>query len=566
MVIKINMTPANVPQIRFGEIALCLSGGGYRAASYSFGTLDMLDEMDLLRDVKLFSTASGGTFTGLTYAAWRGEDKTFGQFYDDFYNFLLNTNAIQKALDDLYTAPSPSGSTDLSLIRAAAEEYRDGLFRDRTFQSLLEGVGTDKPFKELIFNATEFRMGNSFRFRASDDPDVFIGNQVFAVPREVAGEIRLADIVAASSCFPAAFEPIRFPEDFWWTGNLEDVRAELEKDVKNPVTGKIYRNGFKDKQGNFVSLPLMDGGIYDNQGIASAVLADYKQTFDLFLISDTSPRNDDMLNFPTTDARRGWFTINTLFWAAVALFIAAVINVVLLAYYFFTALDARRASWFELTLLYIAPVFFSLAVAGLLLWIYGLFRPHRTITISGATFELWDIVKKLAIPDFIELVKARFSSLATMASDVLLKRIRQLQFTGIMDDAKRGKLVSFNLIYDLNPTVPRTDLWKLAPDLEPTAEMVEISKTAEAVATTLWVNKKDLDTLIVCGQITTCFSLLKYLWRKWQAEENAKASPTIVVPKPDNPASPYYEIYQKLLAKWLELKADPQSSLNRKRV
>ena len=164
-----NMTPENVPQIRFGNIALCLSGGGYRAASFAFGTLDMLDEMDLLKDVKLFSTVSGGSFTGLTYATWRGENKTFGQFYDDFYNFLLKTNAVQKALDDLYTTPSPSGSTDLSLIRSAAREYSDGLFGKRTFGQMLAGVGKDKPFKELIFNATEFRMGNSFRFRASDD-------------------------------------------------------------------------------------------------------------------------------------------------------------------------------------------------------------------------------------------------------------------------------------------------------------------------------------------------------------------------------------------------------------
>lgn len=560
------MTPENVPQIRFGEIALCLSGGGYRAASFAFGTIDMLDEIGLMDDVKLFSTASGGTFTGLTYAAWRSENKTYGQFYDDFYNFLLNTNAIQKALDDLYTTPSPSGSTDLSLIRSAAKEYSDGLYGERKFQPLLGIVGKDKPFKELIFNATEFRMGNSFRFRASDDPDVFIGNQVFAVPEAVADEIRLADIVAASSCFPAAFEPIRFPEDFRWTSSLTNIRTELEKEVTNPVTGKVYRNGFIDEKGNFVSLPLMDGGIYDNQGIASAVLADYKQIFDLFLITDTSPRNDDMLDFPTSDARRGWFTINTLFWAAVALFVSAVINIVVLAYYFFTALDAGKTSWFELTLFYIAPAFFSLVVAGGLIWIYRLFSKHKTITISGATFPIWNIVKKLAIPDFIEMVKARFSSLATMAGNVFMKRIRQLQFTGIMDDAKRGKLVSFNLIYDLNPSVPRTDLWKLAPDLKPTAEMVEISKTAEAFATTLWTDKKNLDNIIVCGQITTCFSLLKYLWRKWQLEDSAKTDASVVIPKPDNPASPYYEIYQKLNAKWLELKANPQSSLNRKRI
>ncbi len=69
---------ANKP---FGDIALCLSGGGYRAATYALGTLDMLDELDLLNDVKLLSTVSGGTFTGLTYSVWQSEKKTFGAVF-----------------------------------------------------------------------------------------------------------------------------------------------------------------------------------------------------------------------------------------------------------------------------------------------------------------------------------------------------------------------------------------------------------------------------------------------------------------------------------------------------
>src|SRR4051794_20618409 len=93
----------------FGDIALCLSGGGYRAATYALGTLSMLDELDLLDDVKLLSTVSGGTFTGLTYATWQSEGKNFDEFYKDFSNYLKHTNAIDKALDDLYTTPSPSG-------------------------------------------------------------------------------------------------------------------------------------------------------------------------------------------------------------------------------------------------------------------------------------------------------------------------------------------------------------------------------------------------------------------------------------------------------------------------
>ncbi|HEX8733954.1 MAG TPA: patatin-like phospholipase family protein [Pyrinomonadaceae bacterium] len=560
------MTPENVSPRSFGDIALCLSGGGYRAAAFALGTIDMLDELNLLKDVKLFSTVSGGSFTGMTYAAWMSEGKTYGQFYDDFYSFLDKTNCIDKALDDLYDTPSPSGSNDLSLIRSAAKAYADLLFKDRTFKELQENVADSEPFRELIFNTTEFRTGNSFRFRASDNPDAFIGNQIFAVPPDIAAEVRMADIVAASSCFPGAFEPIRFPDDFHWTSTLENVRAGLMKDVKNPVTGKVYRNGF-NVEGSFVTVPLMDGGIYDNQGISSAVLADAGHTFGLFLITDTSARNDDMLNFPSGDVRRGWVTMQTLLWFAIALFVSVVINTCVLVYYFFGAYYSNRTPWFELLLFFIAPIFFSLVIIGILIWLYRLFLQIKSITVSGAKFQIWYILKELALPDFIELMRARFSSLSTMTGNVFMKHIRQMEFNEIMSDPERARLVSFNLIYDLNPSQPRTELWKLAPDLKPTDQMIEISKTAEGMATTLWIDKKDLDTLVVCGQITSCFSLLKYLWRRWEIETaEAQKNSLPAVPKPDNPASPFYEIYQKLLAKWLELKTNPQAFLNRKRV
>ncbi|HLM00303.1 MAG TPA: patatin-like phospholipase family protein [Pyrinomonadaceae bacterium] len=561
------MTPENSSQTRFGDIALCLSGGGYRAAAYALGTIDMLDELDLRRDVKLFSTVSGGSFTGMTYAAWLGEGKTYGRFYGDFYNFLEKTNCIDKALDDLYDTPSPSGSTDLSLIRSAAKSYADSLFKDRTFKELQENAADGEPFRELIFNTTEFRRGNSFRFRASSNPDAFIGNQIFAVPPAVAAEVRLADIVAASSCFPGAFEPLRFPDDFHWTSTLENVREDLKKDVKNPVTGKTYKNGFNGADGDFVSVPLMDGGIYDNQGISSAVLADASRTFGLFLITDTSQRDEAILSFATSDARRGWLTMNTVFWFAVALFVSAIINVCLLAYYFLGAFYSHRTPWFELVLFFIAPVFFSLVNVGILIWLYRVFLQIKSITVAGAKFRIWYILKELTLPDFIELLKARFSSLSAMTGNVFMKHARQMEFNDIMSDPQRARLVSFNLIYDLNPSKSRADLWKLAPDLKPTDELVEISKTSEAMQTTLWIDKKDLDTLIVCGQATCCFSLLKYLWRRWQIEsEEAQKSSLPEVPKPDNPASPFYEIYGKLLAKWLELKANPQVFLNRKRT
>ncbi|MGC2238047.1 MAG: patatin-like phospholipase family protein [Pyrinomonadaceae bacterium] len=556
------MLTANVPQKRFGEIALCLSGGGYRAATFALGTLRLLDELNLLDDVKLLSTVSGGTFTGLTYAVWQSEGKTFTQFYEDFGNFLKTTNAIDKALNDLYTTPSPSGSTDLSLIRSAAKSYSDFLLGKRTFSQLMAIAGKDARFRELIFNATELRLGNSFRFRASWDETVFIGNQIFAVPKAVAAEIHLAEIVASSSCFPGAFEPIRFPDDFYWQSSLDAIRAELVKDVNNPFANPpVYKNGF-NVDGRCIPLPLMDGGIFDNQGITSAVLADRDNIFDLFLITDTSPRDEDILNEPDASPRRGWISLDTLFRLAVGLFALCLVAVGILIYLFFFG-EPKNFSSLQQNLAFLVSVLPAALLIGVLVWIYTIFGKFESVTISGAKFRLWHYFKRLALPDAIEMVKTRINSVMAMTSNIFMKRIRQLQFNNLMDPQSRARLVSFNLIYSLNPSKEPTDLYNLDPELKPTGEMVKISKAAEHMPTTLWMTDEQFETLIAAGRCTTCFSLLKYLWRRWETEH--KHSP-LPVPKPDSPDSPYFEIYTILKAKWMELKANPQASQNRERV
>ncbi|NJK52252.1 MAG: patatin-like phospholipase family protein [Leptolyngbyaceae cyanobacterium SU_3_3] len=64
--------------------------------------------------------------------------------------------------------------------------------------------------EEIAFNATEFRTGVAFRFQKSTNDSALIGNGNVSIPKESAKDIRLADIVAASSCFPGGFEPMDF--------------------------------------------------------------------------------------------------------------------------------------------------------------------------------------------------------------------------------------------------------------------------------------------------------------------------------------------------------------------
>src|SRR4051812_6480709 len=89
----------------FKNIALCLCGGGYRAAAFHLGMLDMLNDLGLSDSVVMFSSASGGTIFAASYAAWRIEQNPgaidFGEFYGKFYQFLDETNIVKEALETL---------------------------------------------------------------------------------------------------------------------------------------------------------------------------------------------------------------------------------------------------------------------------------------------------------------------------------------------------------------------------------------------------------------------------------------------------------------------------------
>src|SRR4051794_32752628 len=53
-------------------IALCLSGGGYRAMLFHIGALRRLNEAGLLSKLKLVSSVSGGSITaGMLALAWK---------------------------------------------------------------------------------------------------------------------------------------------------------------------------------------------------------------------------------------------------------------------------------------------------------------------------------------------------------------------------------------------------------------------------------------------------------------------------------------------------------------
>jgi hypothetical protein len=266
----------------------------------------MLTRLGLAENIRALSTISGGTIIGTVYALSRAERKSFNTFYEEFYATLLHRNVVKGAFarlrDDVSRSPS--------LIRAAASVYaEDGFARNATLGDLAESEHVPD---ELIFSATEFEGGRAFRFQTSRRASVYVGSEsALSVPDPLWREIQLADVVAASSCFPSAFEPFLFPDDFAWKRPLPQVRGALGVAYERP-------------------LPLMDGGAYDNQGVNGVRTAYRRKDMQLgwMLISDSSPRRGkDAFYTPETD-KEGRITFGAAAGLVAALLIASLLSLI----------------------------------------------------------------------------------------------------------------------------------------------------------------------------------------------------------------------------------------------
>jgi len=274
------------------NIALSLSGGGVRAFGFHLGLLEILERLDLLEKVTILSTVSGGSLTGIGYALSQHFGHSFDRYFGEFYEFLPDLNTIEELLDGLSCKkfPSPSGRRDMINVladlydrvyfkrfysQANSESDVDSQAASPRFGLLWDTEGSKGHLSEIIFNATEFQTGNAFRFQKSKFESL-IGNANIQLCEEHAKQIRMADIMAASSCIPAGMEPMFFPDDFHWPddeGEGPSAHRPTNTAIKNQLRKNLNQKFrlYKDSEVDFFA--LMDGGVYDNQGIVSLLLA-----------------------------------------------------------------------------------------------------------------------------------------------------------------------------------------------------------------------------------------------------------------------------------------------------
>jgi predicted acylesterase/phospholipase RssA len=500
-----------------GNLAISLSGGGYRAAAYHLGTLRLMDRVGLLPSVVGLSTVSGGTICGMAWVVSMIERKTFADFYDHFSKYLIDNNVIAEAMQGLSANRDHTSHKWASLIGAAADVYaRPNLFGDRRFADVLGAKGLQ--LEEAIFNSTEFHTGLDFRFRASGNPRTILGNNNYRLPRAVAQHVRLADIVAASSCFPGGFEPLVFPQQFHWP-------AQYPLDAALNELGSDFDAG----------LPLMDGGVYDNQGVESLLLAFDEANAATLVISDVSARNTEMYSVPPNPSKRGWLTLNGVFWMGRTLFLLALVAALVLAWHGWR--KARDGDWvLEDYMLYLVPGLLAAGVAGGLWWGHRRMREVNHMLKDTVQVEAWTSLKKLTTPEFLQMMVLRVTSLLALTSSIFMARVRRLVFGRVFDDkAFTGKRIS-NLIYSMARNRPA--LFDKHPWLRPSTELVTLAQTAERMPTTLWFTApSQFTTLSLAGEATCCFVLLRHL-----VDYHAG--------KYEQPGAPLHDLYTKLRAEW----------------
>ena len=227
-------------------IALCLSGGGYRAMVFHAGCLWRLNEAGLLGKLNRISSVSGGSITsGILGMNWGSLQVAPGAESAKFKDIVVA--AIRKVASTTIDEGAIFGGIFLpgSISDHVAGKYDDVAFHGKTLQDLpAESTGA-QPAPRFVFNATNVQSGVLMRFSRPYMSDYKVGK----IDNPT---LPLAKVVAASSAFPPVLSPCEIDVSKY---KLQFVPAGGETLHFAPYTTKLV---------------LSDGGVYDNLGLETA--------------------------------------------------------------------------------------------------------------------------------------------------------------------------------------------------------------------------------------------------------------------------------------------------------
>ena len=240
-------------------VALCLSGGGYRAMLFHLGALWRLNDAGLLRGLVRVSSVSGGSITaGMLGLKWR-------QLQFDGNNIATNLDAlvinpIRRLADDTIDQASIVWGILLprrTIADEIAAAYRKHLFGNATLQDL----PSDNEGPRFVINATNVQDNVLWRFSKP-----FMGDYRVGLIRNPTLDLAVA--VGASSAFPPFLSPVV----------LKLNPADFDPSTKGDLQSEPYTS----------EVVLTDGGVYDNLGLETAWKA-----YETILVSDGGGGSSD---------------------------------------------------------------------------------------------------------------------------------------------------------------------------------------------------------------------------------------------------------------------------------
>ena len=246
-------------------VVLAFSGGGTRAASFSYGVLQTLRDTNitidgtkrrLLDEVDVITSVSGGSYTAAYYGLFG--DRIFSDFTRDFLYRDWQGELIGLTFRPGGLAAIASGSFNRSDLVAA---YLDRtLFQRTTFADMSRN---GRPF--VIINASDLNNATTFSFIQQQFD--FLCSDLSTYP--------VAHAVMASSALPGPFSSIalRNHEDCaerhrpW----VDDALAHDDfLDRRRVVALALDRYKHPDRMS---VLRLVDGGVTDNLGVRGSMMS-----------------------------------------------------------------------------------------------------------------------------------------------------------------------------------------------------------------------------------------------------------------------------------------------------
>jgi NTE family protein len=245
-------------------IVLAFSGGGTRAAAFSYGVLEYLRRTEmvtaqgktirLLDVVDVITGVSGGSFTALAYGLY-GD-----QLFDDYEQRFLKRNVQGEIVSRVFSPAhwGTLGGAATGRSEVAAQLYDEILFNRATFADLQRGNG---PL--IVASATALSTGARFTFT----------QRQFDVICSDLGAVPLSRAAAASSAVPVVLSPVTLDNHGGRCGTEPSALLKPFLDADEPprpaaraVRTLRAEEDFRDSTRR-PFLHLVDGGVSDNVGM-----------------------------------------------------------------------------------------------------------------------------------------------------------------------------------------------------------------------------------------------------------------------------------------------------------